>query len=266
MDTTTSPTSPTDRNFDDLVERFGQKIYQGAKGQIRLAILQEDLLAQMPELTTGRPLRILDAGAGTGHMAMWLAGMGHEVVLCDLSSAMLAQAQSNFREQGLSRERVHFIHSPIQELQGQLQGPFDLILFHAVLEWLERPHATLLQLIPWLMPQGRLSLMFYNIHSMVYRNLLRGNFRKVESGSFAGETGGLTPQNPLEPAEVRQWCERAGLQLECSSGIRVIHDYMSRELQQTRSMEDLIRLESRYGRIEPYRSLGRYMHYLLSKT
>ncbi|EVT87941.1 hypothetical protein Z046_27125 [Pseudomonas aeruginosa VRFPA09] len=59
----------SDRHFDELATRFAEKIYGGAKGAIRLAVLQADLAEALPE----RPLRVLDIGAGLGHMSLWLA-------------------------------------------------------------------------------------------------------------------------------------------------------------------------------------------------
>ena len=53
-----------DRHFDQLASRFAEKIYGGAKGAIRLAVLQADLKEVLPE----RPLRVLDIGAGLGHI------------------------------------------------------------------------------------------------------------------------------------------------------------------------------------------------------
>jgi len=85
-----------DRNFDDLAHRFSDNIYGSPKGQIRLAILKEDLdnfLSRFPEHTC---LRVLDAGCGLGYMALYLAESGHEVVLCDHSAEMLQRAQQMF--------------------------------------------------------------------------------------------------------------------------------------------------------------------------
>ncbi len=59
----------SDRHFDSLAARFAEKIYGGAKGAIRLAVLQADLAEILPP----RPLRVLDVGAGLGHMSLWLA-------------------------------------------------------------------------------------------------------------------------------------------------------------------------------------------------
>ncbi|MCF5498861.1 SAM-dependent methyltransferase, partial [Pseudomonas syringae] len=75
----------SDRHFDQLATRFAEKIYGGAKGAIRLAVLQADLTETLPE----RPLRVLDIGAGLGHMSLWLAEHGHEVTLAEPAEPML---------------------------------------------------------------------------------------------------------------------------------------------------------------------------------
>lgn len=51
----------SDRNFDDIADKFSRNIYGTAKGKIRQAVIWDDLqqlLTQLPD----RPLRILDAG------------------------------------------------------------------------------------------------------------------------------------------------------------------------------------------------------------
>jgi S-adenosylmethionine-dependent methyltransferase len=52
-------------------------------------------------------------------------------------------------------------------------------------------------------PGGWLSLAFYNRDALVYRNLLKGHFRKLRSNRLAGEKQSLTPQKPLDPRELQ---------------------------------------------------------------
>ncbi|MFX6209449.1 methyltransferase domain-containing protein, partial [Acinetobacter baumannii] len=76
----------------------------------------------------------------------------------------------------------------------QLTEPYDLVLCHAVLEWLAEPHAILPVLHQLCAPGGWLSLAFYNRDALIYRNLLKGHFRKLRKERFAGEGQSLTPQ------------------------------------------------------------------------
>jgi len=250
-----------DRNFDDLAGRFTDNIYGSPKGQIRLAILQEDFDTLLSRYPANTPLKILDAGCGLGNMALYLAQQGHEVVLCDHSAEMLQRAKQLFAEQAPAA-KVTFIESPVQTLQQHVKGQFDLVLFHAVLEWVSEPQRTLEGLLRFLRPGGYFSLLFYNRNSLVMRNLLRGNFRKLAAEQFAGDPKSLTPTNPLLPEDVYCWLEAIGLKILSRTGVRIIYDYLSREIRDQRSVEDILEMERRYCRQEAFIALGRYIHVL----
>lgn len=255
-----------DRNFDDLVDRFERKIYGGVKGAIRLAALERDLREHVPQLWQSKPLRVLDAGGGFGQFAGMFASLGHEVTLCDLSSEMLRRAAA-LHEQAYPGCSMDYVHGAIQQLaqQPEHQAGYDIVLCHAVLEWVEEPMSLVAALQQLAKPDGLLSLMFYNVHSLIYRNLIRGNFRKVErleAGDFSIDTDTLTPMNPLKPLDVREQLVKLGMQPMAESGVRVIYDYMAKPAQQARTLEDIITMELRYSQREPFRSQGRYYHIL----
>jgi len=250
-----------DRNFDDLARRFTTNIYGSPKGQIRLAILQEDLDTLLAHFPANTPLKILDAGCGLGYMALYLAQRGHEVVLCDHSAEMIQAAKQVFAEQA-PNANVTFIESAVQTLHQHVQDQFDLVLFHAVLEWVSEPQRTLEGLLRFLRPGGYFSLLFYNRNSLVMRNLLRGNFRKLVAEQYVGDPKSLTPTNPLLPEEVYKWLEVLGFTVLSRTGVRIIYDYLSRDLRDQRSLEDILEMERRFCRQEPFLALGRYMHVL----
>lgn len=248
---------PDDRHFDQLATRFAEKIYGGAKGAIRLAVLQADLREALPQ----RPLRVLDIGGGLGHMALWLAEQGHQVTFTEPAAPMLAGARERFAAAG---QNATFIQAPWQELPGQLQEPFDLVLCHAVLEWLAEPYSIFPVLRQLTTAEGWLSLAFYNKDALIYRNLLKGHFRKLREHSFAGEKQSLTPQQPLDPRELAtqlavHWT------VESQSGVRVFHDYMPRDFQEktaSNNLAELIEMELAYRRHSSFAGLGRYLHWI----
>lgn len=254
-----------DRNFDELAGRFKKNIYGTQKGQIRLAVLWQHLLEQLPWLLDGPPLRILDAGCGLGVFALRLAELGHELVLCDISQELLAQAEQSFAEQQ-PRAQVAFHHGSLFELAEKQHQQYDLVLCHAVLEWLGEPQRSIPALQTLLKPGAHLSLMFYNINSLIYRNLVRGNLRKVKSGEFAGEINSLTPQHPLKPEDVYGWLAENGLNVFDRAGVRVFYDYMEKRQRESLPIEAIIEMELAHSRQEPYLSLGRYIHLLAHNT
>ena len=81
-----------DRNFDDIAEKFSRNIYGTTKGQLRQAILWQDLDRVLAEMGPQK-LRVLDAGGGEGQTAIKMAERGHQVILCDLSAQMIDRAK-----------------------------------------------------------------------------------------------------------------------------------------------------------------------------
>lgn len=260
-----------DRNFDDLASRFKHKVYGGLKGTIRLAVLHRDFAQHLPFVLSDlsdplfRKLRILDAGGGQGQFSLHLAQAGHELVICDISSEMLKLAEAEITAVGVA-DKVQLLHCAIQDLPQRLPDcQFDLILCHAVIEWMAQPQSLLPCLTSYLKLDGYLSLTYYNLHSLIYKNLLRANFKKIMAKDYGGARGSLTPINPIDPEDFKQWLSNLPYKLLTTSGIRVFHDYILDQQLRERSPEDLIALELQLSQMEPYRSLGRYIHVLAKK-
>ncbi|EXU73710.1 tRNA uridine 5-oxyacetic acid(34) methyltransferase CmoM [Erwinia mallotivora] len=247
-----------DRNFDDIAEKFSQNIYGTTKGRIRQAIVWqalEEILTTLPD----RPLQVLDAGGGEGQNSCQLAARGHQVLLCDLSEEMLQRARVHAAEKGVS-DNMQFKQISAQQVGQHLDKPADLVLFHAVLEWVAEPEAVLAALHDTLAPGGVLSLMFYNINGLMMQTLVLGNFGYMQAGLRKRKRKTLSPDYPRDPQQVYHWLEEAGFHLESKTGIRVFHDYMRDRHKQTERFDEILALEKRFCRQEPFLSLGRYIH------
>ena len=249
-----------DKNFDKLAKKFAKNIYGTPKGKIRSAVLMRDL-HQHIELKTDKPLRILDAGGGFGYLSQQLATMGHKIVLCDISAQMLELAQQQIQQSNQSLD-IELIHSAIQDLSVDKLGQFDVILCHAVAEWLVDAEQTIRGLLDLLKPDGALSLMFYNKEAQRFHNLVSGNFDYVEAGLKVKKKVGLTPEYPLYIDEVNGWFEKWQLKNICTSGVRVINDYMKPYPDQQIDFEKLMQMELTYSQKQPYISIGRYVHFI----
>ncbi|QIR15715.1 methyltransferase domain-containing protein [Shewanella aestuarii] len=249
-----------DKNFDKLSLKFTKNIYGTTKGEIRSAVLWRDLA---PEIQTRsqQPLRILDAGGGFGFFSQKLAALGHKIVLCDISQQMLAQAQSQIDASPTPLD-ITLVHSPIQALKAEEYGQFDVILCHAVAEWLVDAQSTLAGLLDLLKPEGLFSLMFYNKEAMRFHSLVSGNFDYVKRDMKVKKKVGLTPTHPLYIEDVRQWFSQWQLTMLQQSGVRVINDYLKHKLPENFDKQQLIEMELFYSQREPYISLGRYVHFL----
>lgn len=254
----------SDRNFDDLAHRFRNRIYGGLKGDIRLAVLNRDLAPLLN--SESRSLKVVDAGGGQGHFAMDLAQAGHRVYLADISAQMLEHAAAEVEQRQLQKQ-VTLLHKPLQALPQQAElREADLVICHAVLEWLEQPQLAVRQLRSLLKPGGHLSLTFYNRRALEFRLLQRGSFRQLErniDGDYwGGHPGGLTPQNPLLAEWVEEWLSEAGFELSCHSGIRCFHDFMTPSIRDKLPVAAIVQKELEYSQLDPYRQLARYIHFL----
>jgi S-adenosylmethionine-dependent methyltransferase len=247
-----------DRNFDNIAAKFSRNIYATSKGQIRQQVLLRDL-GQLAVLQ--QPCHILDVGAGQGQIALQLAAQGHSVLLTDISSEMLATAKQTAATLNLTT--VDFQQISLSELVQQQQQRYKLILCHAMLEWLAEPEAAITQLKQLLAPSGILSLMFYNKDAKRLSNIVYGNFDYVMADMQVKKKVPLSPQYPLQPKDVLAWCQAAGFSLIAKTGVRCFHDYLRNLEQQQTHFEQLLSLELKYNRVEPYASLGRYQHLLL---
>lgn len=248
-----------DRNFDDLFDRFESKIYDTVKGEWRLRLLKEDLA----QFITAPPLEIWDAGCGQGQISLWLAQQAHQLTLCDLSEKMLITAKQNFAQADVS---ATFYLESAQQLAPQLPQ-FDLVLCHAVLEWLSEPLSSLEKIMDKVRPGGYLSLLFYNRNAMVYSNVLKGGWRlqPILDDSYIGKGNKLTPPNPQFPHVILETMSRAGFSIEKHTGIRVFNDYMSQQARDNSDHSVLFDLEHKYCRMPVYRDMGRYIHLLLKR-
>ena len=282
-----------DRSFDSIADHFEKKVYGGLKGDIRLAVLRRDIFEYVTQKSQdlGRPLRILDVGAGLAQIALELASQGHNVVINDIAATMLDKAKARF--EGLKAAatdnainhnigndakkppvfgEVSWHVCPYQALSAQLTdtAKFDLILCHALLEWLAEPVAIMDFFDQHLSANGALSLCFYNPASFDYRNLIMGNFNLLDSlvakeSNHADNKKSLTPNYPVAKQEVERWLIQHNYQLLLESGLRVFHDYAPLKRGGHNDPEAVIRMELRYSRQEPYKRLGRYLHILATR-
>ena len=250
-----------DQNFDPLIDKFKARIYSGIKGEWRLKLLREDL----QELHQKEPMEIWDAGCGLGQLALWFAKAGHTLTCCDISYKMLEAAKQSFNE---AKVDARFEKLPAQQMALEISQQ-DLVIFHAVIEWLADPLVTLSVVSERVKPGGHLSLLFFNYHSFVFRNTLRGGWCVPfvgDESAWYGKGKKLTPPYPQKPEVMKEWLKAQGYEIRVQTGIRVFHDYMQKEVLEDTDLDALMALEYRYCREPIYCDMGRYIHILAKKT
>ena len=249
-----------DRIFDGIAEKFSNNIYGTTKGKLRHTLLC-DVLAPYLE----KPLRAIEIGGGTGVMTAHIASLGHSVVLTDASKDVLTQASSLFESMSsINGDDITVRHQFLQSIEDLAE--FDLIVCHAVLEWLDAPFDAI-DFIHQNMKKGaRLSLSFFNQDANLFANAIYGNFDYIAKGMKVKKQVRLNPKQPLSAMRVVEHCESLGFAVLDKAGIRCFHDYMRDVTHQNSKFDDLLALERQYHKKAPYMWLGKYFQLILEKA
>ena len=242
----------SDRHFDELATRFAEKIYGGAKGAIRLAVLQAD--CRDP---AAAPLRVLDIGAGLGHMSLWLAQQGHAVTLAEPAEPMLQGARQQFADAG---QQATFIQAPWQEVETHVDGRFDSGHLPRRAGVARRAPGDPAGAAPpdrgrWLAVAGLLQPRCADLSQPAQGPL------QAAQPDLCRRTAEPDPAATAGPTRTGR-ATRAALAGRTSSGVRVFHDYMPADFQARTEPADLIEMELAYRRHPTFAGLGRYMHWL----
>ncbi|GFD68430.1 tRNA 5-carboxymethoxyuridine methyltransferase [Alteromonas sp. KUL156] len=243
-----------DRIFDGIAEKFSNNIYGTTKGKLRHTLLCDVL---SPYLTT--PLRAIEIGGGTGVMTAHIASMGHAVTLTDASKDVLEQARAVLGEFDNITIKQQYLQA-IEDLAN-----YDLVVCHAVLEWLEAPFDAIDFIFHNMRPGACLSLSFFNQDANLFANAIYGNFDYIAKGMKVKKQVRLNPKQPLSAMRVVEHCEKLGFEVLEKAGIRCFHDYMRDTSHQSSKFDDLLALERQYHKTEPYMWLGKYFHLMLKK-
>lgn len=244
------------RNFDDISNKFAKNIYGTTKGKIREAIVWQELENILDNYPQNKPLTILDGGGGQGQIACKLAKLGHHVTICDISKQMLELAKQKAREENVN---LNYLCCSIQQLNSVLDEKFDIVICHAVLEWVAEPIELIQSLKKHLKPEGYLSLMFYNYHGLLFKTVILGNFGYTQAGLAKRKKKTLSPDFPREPKDVYNWLTQLDFNILQKIGIRIFHDYLTNRPKADTHFQQLLEIEKQYCRSEPYFNLARYI-------
>lgn len=244
-----------DQSFDKFADKFEKNIYGSTKGRLRHELLVHhlhDYISPDSLPFNSLPLDVLDAGGGTGVMTKVLLDLNHRVTLSDISFEVLSLAKNKLGE----NSNLDIQHKNILSLNNKKQ--YDLVVCHAVLEWLQDPFEVIRKLVDLVKPGGHLSLSFFNHDAQLFGNMLYGNFDYVDQGMMTKNIVRLSPKNPQKPKAILSHLNTLPVQVVKQAGIRCFHDYLKQPEKKTSDYEQLKRLEIEYGSTEPYLWLGKY--------
>ncbi|MFQ3250722.1 MAG: S-adenosylmethionine-dependent methyltransferase [Glaciecola sp.] len=248
----------SDTFFDGIANKFDKNIYGTSKGRLRHQMLLHYL---SPLIHNIEPLNVLDAGGGTGVMSLAFAEAGHHVTLCDGSEEVLEIAKKRLADV----PNTSIAQQDILSLDDS--ESFELVLCHAVLEWVQEPLKIIDKLFSQLSVGGRLSLSFFNRDAALFNNAIWGNFDYIDAGLNTRNQVKLNPHNAQRPLDIIQYINETypDYIVEHKAGIRCFHDYLHDRTKQVDEYEKLLELELEHGATEPFMWLGKYFHLVIVK-
>ncbi|MFE6101572.1 class I SAM-dependent methyltransferase [Streptomyces laurentii] len=198
------------------------------RGRLRHDLVFRRVQAELPE----RPVRVLDAGCGTGEMTLRLAAAGHLVTATDTSDGMLAAAANRLSTRPELAARVRFLRADVEVLDVN-SDTFNLVCCHGVLMYLDEPATAVARLAGMVAPGGVLSVLSKNRSATGFREALRGEHALarglIESGTgvSVGHLGVRTRGDTAE--ELDRLATEHGLTPLAWQGVRIFNDHRPRD-------------------------------------
>ena len=216
--------NPTTEQVRALYESYPYPPLEQALGFPVLAALDYVRCVLWPRRPSLQGIRVLDAGCGTGHVAVEIAQRYPEVevVGLDLSAPALDVARRRAERAGV-RGNLSFHQGALEDLSSLAIAaqPFDYIVSSGVLHHLSDPSAGTRALAAHLSPTGAIGLMVYAPHGRhgvyVLQELLRrmaGDRPLSEQVVIARQVLSTLPENhPFRAKEFadQDWQGDAGL-------------------------------------------------------
>lgn len=249
----------------------GVEQWVGVLGRLRDVVRQEVLAEQLAEVLARRGVqraRVLDVGCGQGTQALRLARAGHEVTGLDISAELLSRFEDALAAEPADlRARVHLIQGAGEFARDVAPGPFDVVLCHGVLMYLDDPTSMLNALSGVAAERATMSLLVRNGLATAMRDGLRGKFDDAmaafDSRDYVNRLG-LAARAHV-PTEVDQLLSTGGWQRYDWYGVRVFTDHRDEDAPSPDQLAPLLAAEREAGRRDPYRQVAALLHLVYTR-
>jgi len=239
------------------------------EGRLRLDLAFANLQEFLPQAT--RSLHVLDLGCGTGAIAVRLARLGLHVTLLDASLPMLDFAERAAREAGVT-ERIALKQGDAAHLANLFHAePFDVILCHNILEYVEDPCAVLRSAASTLRdPSSIISILVRNQAGEVLKAAIQdGDLAAAERNLIAewGHESLYGGKVRLFTAEsVHAMLLESSLAVAAERGVRVLSDYLPPRVSRNDEYERILELERELGKRPEFAAIARYRQWIAHRA
>jgi len=198
------------------------------RASVRTAVVWDVLREALDRFDAAvQPLRVVDAGGGSGGFAVPLAELGHDVTVVDPSPDSLAALERRAAETGTA-PRVHAVQGDAAGLVDIVgAGSVDLVLCHSVLEFVDDPAVALAAVATVLRPGGVASILAANRVAAVVARVAAGRLAEArrlldDPTGWAGDGDPLVRRFGID--ELHRLVGAAGLTPRLTHGVRVFAD------------------------------------------
>ena len=257
----------------------GRDHWLDRQGLLRNVVRQELVRRQLEVHLALPPASVLDVGAGQGTQAIHLARQGYEVVAVEPDPQMRAACEDALAaEPAAVRGRIAVLDGSLETLDtmAALEGrTFDAVLCHGVLMYVDDPNPALRALGRRVHVDGIVSVVARNAGAMAWRHVLRGDFAQARTVLDEVDRSGWDRRDPRYTHELGVDCRADSLErlgaffggIRCSLeywyGIRTFTDGVAVDTpvpEDPAELAEILAVEERLGRTEPYRRMGTLMH------
>jgi len=241
------------------------------EGRLRLDLPFANLQEFLPKMQIKSPLRALDLGCGTGANGLRLARLGFQVTLMDSSTAMLDIAKRSAQETGII-EKVETINGDADQLaKFFLEGTFDVILCHNILEFVDDPGAVLRGVAGALRDSSAiLSVLVRNRTGEVLKSAILAGDLSAAEHNLTAELGSEALYGGkvrlFTPETTQTTLKAVSLEVIAQNGVRVMSDYLSPRISLSAEYERVFALERKLGSRPEFAAVARYTHYLARRA
>ncbi len=257
---------PDSDRFQSGADKYAAYL-ETPEGRLRCDLTFANLQDFLPLPQSGRSLRGLDLGCGTGAAAVRLARLGIHMTLLDSSPAMLDIAKRAAREAGVDGS-IAVKHGDAAQV-GKLfpVGSFDIVLCHNILEYVDDPNAVLSAAAQVLRSDstgiGILSVLVRSRAGEVLKaSIEAGDLGAAERDltaewGYESLFGGRVRLFTLDSLQVMM--KGAPLAVAAERGVRVISDYLPPQISRREEYERIFELERKLGSRPEFAAVARYI-------
>ncbi|MGB8954595.1 MAG: methyltransferase domain-containing protein [Tumebacillaceae bacterium] len=241
--------------YEEMKLPWTRLFYEEAKLQLAM---------HLPE----RPGQALVVGCGFGLIDRWLAKRGWQVTGVDVTPGYLELARQAAADEGLAIEYQRM--DAAADDWSALGGPYDLVVCHNVLDFLQELEATIARIADHTNSSGLVSIIHHNSKAKPIKTLMMQNdpelaLEQLSQTQFYVQTF-ETYSNMIQPETVSACLQEAGCEVAGHYGIRTLYDYVSNEQKFEPAWHaQMLELEKAVWDKHPYRDIAAFFHFIACK-